>query len=174
MRELHSWGVPHSQAWLFESPSLSLGSRPTYITVFFCVHSFRNPPISLFSQGSESMGTEHQGRIPAPASSWVSSLQEGEPICSRLESQLWLGRAPWGPLLQVQGSQGLRAAQGLGGQGVARGVHSADKAACILIHSLAATRQSCGLGQGLGDLFSSVKWDNKGPASHGGYEYDAS
>ena len=136
---------------------LSLGSRPTYITVFFCVNSFRNPPVSLFSPGSESMGTEHQGRIPALVSSWVSSLQEGEPICNSTAGESTLGAAAAGA-----GAPGHH----LGGKGVARGVHSADKATCILIHALAATRQSCGLGQGLGDLFSSVKWDNKGPASH--------
>ena len=66
----------------------------------------------------------------------------------------------------MQGPQGLRAAQGLGGEGVARGVHLVDKATCILIHALAATFKSYGLGRGLGDLFSSVKWDNKGPALH--------
>ena len=103
------------------------------------------------------MGTEHQGRIPALVSSWVSSLQEGEPICNSTAGESTLGAAAAGA-----GAPGHH----LGGKGVARGVHSADKATCILIHALAATRQSCGLGQGLGDLFSSVKWDNKGPASH--------
>ena len=49
---------------------LSLGSRPTYITVFFCVNSFRNPPVSLFSPGSESMGTEHQGRQVIHSYTW--------------------------------------------------------------------------------------------------------
>lgn len=152
---------PHSQAWLFESPSLSLGSRPER-DVFFCVHSFRNPPSLCSPRVLESMGTEHQHGIPAPASSWVSSLQEGSPS-GRLESQLcgWestLGAAAAG----AGGSQGLRASAGLEREGVARGVHfRRDRRACILIHALAATCQSWPWTECLGDLFSSVKWDNK-------------
>lgn len=106
---------------------LSSGQEPRCVLLCSLI---QKSPISLFSRvlnpWEQSISAEFRP-LPPPGS---RPCRKGEPICSRLESQLcgW-GEHPGGPLLQagIPGPEGQRRAWA--GEGVARGVHSADKAA---------------------------------------------
>lgn len=122
----HMWAIPHPLAWLFESPSLTvfLADLPNCILQWLVTHS--EIPSSVCSPGVLSqrgcnIGVEFWSLLPLIPAWRQRQWQKAEdrtcvsPLGRSGSWLLQLEGAPWGQLLLLE-PQGLRAAQGLGGE----------------------------------------------------------